>query len=245
MRRIAPFSLVLLALLLSPARALDLPPPPSNYVLDRVGWLSASEQRSIAARLAEYERETSNQIVVAILPSLEGEDLADFSQRLAEHWGIGQQGRSNGVLMAFYAQDRLMSIEVGYGLEGAIPDAIAARIRDEILRPALQQSRYAAGIDAAAQALMAAARGEYEGTGRTGADGQRRDDGFPFWLLPIILIFLLGGGRRRRSMLGPMILASTLRGSGRGGGFGGGGFGGGGFRGGGGSFGGGGARGGW
>lgn len=237
---------LLLAGLVGPARAKELPPRPTSFVVDEAGWLDRSEEARLQARLLEYERDTSNQIVVAILRSLEGEDLADYSQRLAEHWRIGQADRDNGILLAVYAEDRLLSIEVGYGLEGAVTDLVAARIRDETLVPAFRAGRRAEGIEQAVEALVAASKGEYEGTGRARGDRERRDDdgiGFPFWLL-FVLFFLLSGRRGRGRALEALILAQALSGGrgGRGGGFGGGG---GGFRGGGGSFGGGGARGGW
>ncbi len=245
-RRLAPSTaailLIALAALVGPSRTLgakDFPPPPKDYVFDEPDWLDAATERGLARILASFEDETSNQIVVAIFRSLEGEDLADYSQRLAERWAIGRADRDNGILLAIFAEDRLVDIEVGYGLEGAVTDLIAAEIRDRILVPAFRAGDRAGGILRAVEALMAASRGEYEGTGRRRKD----DNGFPFWLLPFLFIVLFGGGRGRRSYLGPLILANTLRGGG--GGFGGGGFGGGGFSGGGGSFGGGGARGGW
>ena len=241
-----------LALLLAggAASARELPPAPTNFVLDEVGWLSPQQEQALSRQLAQFERETSNQIVVALFESLEGEDLADYSQRLAEHWGIGQQERSNGVLLVAFARERLMSIEIGYGLEGAIPDIVAGEIRTETLVPAFRAGRHAEGIAAAVSQLMAASRGEYQGTGRARGDRQRQDDGggFPIWLVPLLIVMLAGGRGGRNRWLGPVLLASSMRGGRRGGGFGGfggGGFGGGGFSGGGGSFGGGGARGGW
>lgn len=232
------------------AHAAEFPPRPAQYVVDQADWLSRSEEQHLAQRLAAYERESSNQILVAILPSLDGEDLADYSQRLAEHWGLGQKGKDNGILVAFFAEDRQLDIEVGYGLEPVVTDAIAAQIRDQILVPGLRSGNYAATLEAGVTALIAASRGEFEGTGKTNADdGRGGGGGFPFWIIWLVLLIIFGGrgGRRgRRSWVGPVLYGAMLGSAGRsrgGGGFGG--LGGGGFSGGGGSFGGGGARGGW
>lgn len=235
--------IVITLLLTGHALAREIPAAPSQYVLDEAGWLSSGEEATLARQLAQFERESSNQILVAVFRSLEGEDLADFSIRVAEAWGVGQDDRDNGILLAIYAEDRLFDIEVGYGLEGAVTDLIASQILEQRLRPAFRASRYAEGIQLAVGDLMAASRGEYQGSGRSNADGTRkRRWGLPPIFIIILILSLLGGRRTRRSYLGAYMLGSMLGGSGRGRG---GGFGGGGFSGGGGSFGGGGARGGW
>ena len=250
---------ILLACALAPASsARDVPRAPSSYVLDEADWLDAADEQRLSRDLLEYERETSNQIVVAVMRSLDGEDLADFSQRVAESWGIGQKARSNGILLAIYVEERMIDIEVGYGLEPIVTDAIANEIRTRILVPALQEGRHAEGISDAVHALQAAARGEFEGTGRARSD-EERGSGPPPIVVVLLVIFVMiliarasrGGG----TSFGPPGWGPggrgfrTMRGGGMGGLGGLGGFGGsrggGGFRGGGGSFGGGGARGGW
>jgi uncharacterized protein len=249
-------ALLLLAVATAPGRARDVPPAPATYVLDEGGWLSSAQEARLSADLLGYERETSNQIVVAVFRSLDGEDLADFSQRVAEAWGVGRREKDNGILLAVYVAERQIDIEVGYGLEGVVTDAVANGIRTGILVPAFRARRFADGIFQAVDALKAAARGEYEGTGRALSDTDRRRTSplVPF-LVFLALVILLhrarGGGGL---ILGPPGWGPSGRGyrsfdrgwgsPGGGGGFGGSG-GGGGFRGGGGSFGGGGARGGW
>jgi uncharacterized protein len=225
----------------------QIPAAPPQYVFDEVGWLGGGAASQLSQRLVQYERDTSNQILVAVFASLDGEDLGDYSQRVAEAWRIGQSNRDNGVLLAIYAEDRQFSIEVGYGLEGAITDLVASQILEQRLRPAFRSGQYAAGIDAAVSDLMAAARGEYEGTGRAAGDTRARcrRSPFPIYLLPLMLVFLLGGRRARRNFMGAYLVGSALGGRSSGRRSGGRGFGGGGFTGGGGSFGGGGARGGW
>ena len=255
LRRIAVAVFVALALVAvgAPlALARDVPPPPSTYVLDEAHWLSADDEARLSQTLLDYERETSNQIVVAIFRTLDDADVADFSINVAEKWGIGRKGHDNGILLAIYDAEHQIDIEVGYGLEAVVTDAIANEIRTGILVPALREGRRSDGIFQATSALMDAARGEFKGTGRAVGDrpGQSK---FPI-ILFIVLVILVSMLSSRFGPAGPIILGGP--GFGRGGrlyrgggffpgGFGGGGSRGGGFRGGGGSFGGGGARGGW
>src|SRR3989338_2699027 len=101
-----------------PLFALEIPERPAGYVTDEAGLLSPPVRQRLEYRLADYERKTTNQVVVAAFPSLEGESLEDFSIRLAEKWKIGQAGRDNGAIFLIFKADRKMRIEVGYGLEG-------------------------------------------------------------------------------------------------------------------------------
>jgi uncharacterized protein len=231
----------------------DIPPPPSTYVLDEADWLDASEEARLSQTLLDYERQTSNQIVVAIFRSYGDDDLADFSVRVAEKWGVGQRGHDNGILLALYDAERQIDIEVGYGLESVVTDAIANEIRIGILVPALREGRKTEGIFEATSALMDAARGEFKGTGRAVGDRPVTSK----WPILLFLLFfiLVSVLSSRLGPAGPLILGGPGFGRGGrlyrrggffpGGGFFGGGGSGGGFRGGGGSFGGGGARGGW
>src|SRR6266852_1294576 len=99
-------------------------------VIDQSGTLSPREVQSLESTLAQFERETSNQVVVLIVPFLEGENIADFSLRVAEKNKFGKKGRNNGILLIIAKEDRKLRIEVGSGLEGALPDATA----DQIIR---------------------------------------------------------------------------------------------------------------
>ncbi len=142
------------------ARA-ELPIPElTGRVVDRAGLLPADAARALDARLAAFEQETSHQIVVLTLPSLEGEAIESFSIRVAERWKIGQKGLDNGAIVIVAAEDRRARIEVGYGLEGVIPDAVAARILREHMIPEFRRGAMGDGIVAGVEALMAAARGE-------------------------------------------------------------------------------------
>lgn len=144
-----------------PVFCFEIPPKPRDYVHDDAGLLTPSEQQSLSEKLKNFETETSNQIVVAIFPSLEGESLEDISIRLAEAWKIGQKEKDNGVIVLIFPQDRKLRIEVGYGLESVIPDVLASKIIEKIIKPRFRSEQYYEGIDKATDALMAAARGEF------------------------------------------------------------------------------------
>jgi uncharacterized protein len=144
------------------AFALSVPDHPVGRVHDEAGLLTVDQRQNLESKLAAFEQETTNQIVVAIFPSLEGESLEDYSIRLAEKWKIGQKGKDNGIILLIFPNDRRLRIEVGYGLEAALPDAYASRIIEEKLKPNFRHGNFYTGIDQAVDALMAATRGIYE-----------------------------------------------------------------------------------
>ena len=238
-----------------------MPDPPPRHFNDFAGLVQPSTADALDAELAQFERQTSSQIVVAIYPKMESDSsIEDYAVRVAQSWHAGVKGRDNGAVLFVFAQNHTMSLQVGYGLEGAIPDAIAKRIITDTIRPHFKAGDYDGGLRAGVAAIMAATRGEYRGTGRLA--GAHRGGGTPggliFALFVVFIIFSVirsrmasvyhGGGMRG---FGAGMLTGMLLGGGRGsggsgwGGGGGGGFGGGGFSGGGGSFGGGGASGSW
>jgi uncharacterized protein len=104
-------------------------------VNDYAGILGPADRERLESRIAERERATGAQVAVAIFPSLEGENLEDFAIRLAERWRVGQKGLDNGVILLVFEKDRKVRLEVGYGLEGAIPDAVAGQIIRERIAP--------------------------------------------------------------------------------------------------------------
>lgn len=222
--------------------ALDVPPL-RGRVNDLAGLLSDADRAALETFLADYERGSGHQFALLTVPSLEGDSLEGFSIRVVEQWQLGDDQQDDGLLLLFAKADRKMRIEVGYGLEGDIPDAIAARVVREILQPAFRKGDFYGGIHAAFVQLMAVAGGESmpapapeQGSGDSGGGS------FGLFFLILVALFLFG-------RLGPLGLLGLggLMGGGRGSGFGGGGFGGGGgdFGGGGGDFGGGGASGDW
>ncbi len=135
-------------------------PPLRARVTDQAGLLPAEIRERLETQLAAFERETTHQIAVLSVTSLEGEPIEAFSLRVAEAWQLGQRGLDNGILLLVAAQDRQARIEVGYGLEGVVPDAIAKRVLEDVVIPRFRAGDPAAGIEAGVAALMQAARGE-------------------------------------------------------------------------------------
>jgi uncharacterized protein len=228
-----------------------MPPAPPRYFNDFAGATKPATAERLNKSLEQFEKDTSSQIVVAVFPKMQSDSsLEDYVNRMFVAWKIGQKQKNNGVLLAVFAQDRKMRIEVGYGLEGAIPDAIAKRIISDEITPRFRNGDFDGGLDAGVNALMKAARGEYKGTGSTVHLGRRLLGLSPLKLFFLFLVFVFFSAlcRRRGTYYtrggrhgwgGPIIW------SGGGGGWSGGGGGGGGFSGGGGSSGGGGASGSW
>lgn len=231
--------------------ALVVPPAPAARVSDYAGLLPADARERLEQRLAERERATGNQMAIAIFPGLEGESLEDFSIRLAERWRVGKKGLDNGVILLVFVRERKVRLEVGYGLEAVIPDAIAAQIIREALAPRFREQRYAAGIEAAADAVYARIAPGAASSERV-KRGEQSQLFYTIFFLVFAVIVVLGlasevarqrgyaaRGRGRGSS------ASGWGGTWGGGGWSGGGSSGGGFSGGGGGFGGGGASGDW
>ena len=222
--------------------ALDVPVLRSR-VTDIAGVLSPSERQHIEERLYLFETQTSNQLAVLIIPTLEGEVLEDYSVRVVDKWKLGDKTKENGILLLIVSNDRKMRIEVGYGLEGALTDLIASQIIRNDIAPYFRQGNYYAGIAAGLNSIMQATRNEYKADPRqyerSRGENQKSIGSLIFYIL--FFLFMIAGGRRgRRGLFWALMGASMFR---SGGVRGGGGFGG--FSGGGGGFGGGGASGGW
>ncbi len=229
-----------------------LPPTPSRYVTDEAGVIAPTLLAQLNARAAEFEKRTSNQIVAVVYPKLpEGASLEDYAQNLYHAWRIGTKKNSNGVLILVFTQDRKIRIQPGYGLEGALPDALCSRIIRETMAPAFRSGNYGAGLSAGIAAVMQATKGEYKG-GSEGR-GSLKDLLFSplgFFLLVLAVLLLIGRNRREVGPggLSPGAAAATgffVGGAGGWGGSGGGGGDSGGFSGGGGDSGGGGSSGDW
>lgn len=248
-------ALFLVVGLLAVRAAEVIPPAPRYYFNDAAGLVTRETAARLERELAQFERDTSNQLVVAIYPRMQSDSsIEDYTVRVAQSWAVGQKDRKNGAVLFVFQESRAVWIATGYGLEGALPDALCKRIIEQEIVPRFRAGDFDGGLTAGARAMMAAARDEYRGSGQIAAEAQTQSSGggaFVFFLVLMILVATLQSRARRNTVLGRR--GRTTRwmggppfgGGGWGGGSWGGGGGGGGFSGGGGSFGGGGAGGRW
>lgn len=234
-----------------------IPPAPKQYFNDYANAVSPATTASLNKKLEDFERETSSQILVTVFPKMQSDSsIEDYTVRVAQSWKVGQKAKNNGAVLFVFIQDRKMYLQVGYGLEGALPDALGKRIIEDEIKPHFKNGDFNGGLTAGVNAILAATKGEYRGTGRTVAEGRGRQgtDGNFLELLPVlvpaalvILVILLALRQVKRGVVynGRGWSSGGFSGGGWSGGGGGFSSGGGGFSGGGGSFGGGGAGGSW
>lgn len=224
---------------------------PPHLVNDFADVLSVEQERELEQKLMAYEDSTSTQIAVVLVKNLDGTDVADYAVKLALKWKIGTK-KDNGVLLLAAIDDRKTRIEVGYGLEGVLPDITTKRILTEDVKPYFKQQQYYEGLDLATTHIIQAAKGEYKGEYKySNNKGKKKGKGLGIGSIIFIIILIIifasnrggGGGFLTGMILGNMLGGSRHSGGGGWGDFssGGGSFGG--F--GGGSFGGGGSSGDW
>jgi uncharacterized protein len=239
---------VLFALLVQSIHAAEvIPPKPTGYFNDYAGVISKDAAHRFNEQLAQFERDTSNQVVVAVFPKMQSDsDVADYTQRVAQAWGVGQKDRRNGVVLFVFTEDRKMFIQVGYGLEGTLPDATAFDITERQIKPYFRVGDYEGGLATGIDLICKAILGEYKGSGKTVVEqrGTAKASGLLFFVIFVIVLIViarvmrrLGGYGYSSGRGGPIFF--PMGGGGGGSSSGGGGFSG--FGGGGGSFGGGGA----
>lgn len=244
------------------AGAQSPPPAPRLYFNDYAGLVSAADAARLNEKLAQFDRQSSNQVLVVVYPELPSPSMEDFTVRAAQAWKVGREKLDNGAVLFVFVKDRKLRIEVGYGLEGALPDATAKRIIEDQIAPAFRANQPASGLEAGIDAIIAVTRGEYKAEPRR--SGRSGGAALLVLLILVVPLFVLAQILARRGPatfdsagfdahqvpwgMGPGYRRRRRRsqwgGGGWGGGGGGGGFGGG-FSGGGGSFGGGGASGSW
>ena len=192
MKKVFSFFILLLCCLPIAAYGLDVPRL-QGYVNDYAGMISPSAKSKIEEELKAFEQSDSTQIVILTIPSLEGENIEEFSIKVAEDWKIGQQRKDNGVLLIVSKQERKIRIEVGRGLEGKLTDLMAGRIIDQVIKPRFKQGDFNAGFITGVSALIDATRGEFKAEQRP---VQRRQKGFPpfltFLLFFGIFVLILG-----------------------------------------------------
>ncbi len=251
------FLLSLFSLLAIFAFAQDYPEKPNTLVNDYANVLSADQKQALESKLVTFNDSSSTQIAIAILKSVGGYEINEYAVELGRKWGVGQNGKNNGIMIVVAVGDRKISIQTGYGLEGALPDIYAKRIIDNDIKPNFKAGNYYAGLDEGTTSIIKYTRGEYKGDGpKASSKNVYGSIGLIIIIVIIIIIITLKGGGGNQVIGGRgasnALFWAMLFGSGGGGrdsGWGGGssgGGGGGGFGGfGGGSFGGGGSSGSW
>lgn len=194
---LASLLLALIATLaLTPAARAEVPVPPlTGRVVDLTGTLSFAEASTLTSRLAALEQRKGSQIAVLLVPTTKPETIEQYSIRVADAWKLGRKGVDDGVLLLVATDDRTVRVEVGRGLEGAIPDALANRVIDEYLVPRFRAGDFAGGIGAAVDRLAGLVEGEpLPAPKARPREGQNPGDVFP---VVLVLAFVAGGILRR------------------------------------------------
>lgn len=257
MKKIFLFSL--LSLLFTFAFAQDFPEKPNTLVNDYANVLSADQKQQLESKLVTFNDSSSTQIAIAILKSVGDYDINEYAVELGRKWGVGQSGKNNGIMIVVAVGDRKISIQTGYGLEGALPDIYAKRIIDNDIKPNFKAGNYYAGLDEGTTSIIKYTKGEYKNDSPKASSKKGGGGGSIVIIIIIVIVIIIimrkGGGGGSEVIGGRgasnALFWAMLFGSGSGrssGGWGGGssGGGGGGFGGfGGGSFGGGGSSGSW
>ena len=182
-------TLFLLFIWLSFADALDVPENPQGRITDFTSTLSLNEISFLDQKLADFEKQTTNQIAVLMIPSLEGDNLEDYSIRLADEWKIGQKGKDNGVILLIVKNDRKLRIEVGYGLEAQLPDSLAGSVIRNDIVPYFEKGNFYEGINHGINEIIKAISPGF--SLETVKNHSVPHPGFPTWL--IVFMVSIGG----------------------------------------------------
>jgi uncharacterized protein len=250
-------------LLAAPAAADPTFPPLTGRIVDNAGLLTAEDKAAIEGELAALEQKSTDQIVVATVPSLQGYPIEDYGYRLGRAWGIGQKDKNNGIILIVAPAERKVRIEVGRGLEPQMTDTMSKLIIENAILPAFRRGDFSGGIRAGVRDIKDVILGDAAEVQERAKRGKAAPDQdwealilILFWVAIFIFVIYaqmrharempqtIGRNRRRRGGYGPIIIPGGGWSGNWGGGWSGGG-GGGGWSGGGGDFGGGGASGGW
>ncbi|MBU2586947.1 MAG: YgcG family protein [Alphaproteobacteria bacterium] len=207
MTRLAGILVALLALIATPLAAQPAFPELTGRVVDNADILSPEAEARLAAKLEALETQSQRQLVVATIPDLQGYDISDYGYQLGRAWGLGDAQRNDGALLLIAPNDRKVRIEVGYGLEGYLTDALSALIIQNQILPAFRDGDFPGGIEAGTDAIITQLQLPPEEAAQIAADaGKKRagDGGFPvgvlIWLAFMVFFFILPimSGRRRR-----------------------------------------------
>ena len=190
-----------------PAAAQQPVPPLTGHVVDTTGTLSADALAGLEQKLAAFEARKGSQVAVLLVSTAAPEAIEEYSLRVAEEWGIGRSGVDDGVVLVVALDDRRMRFEIGYGLEGAVPDALARRIIAETIAPRFYEGDYAGGLDAGLEALIGLIDGE-----ALPVPVAREPEAEPFAAVPIVLMLALFAAPLFRRLLGSLFGSLALGG---------------------------------
>ncbi len=200
-----------------------IPPAPTQYFNDYAGIVSQDTAEALNQKLDQFERDTSNQLVVAIYPHMQTDSsIEDYTVRVAQSWHVGQKGRDNGAVLFVFVAEHKIYIQVGYGLEGALPDATCFQIINHEIKPRFRAGDYAGGLEAAVNDMIAATKGEYKGTGSTADDLRHEaaqfvlDNGVVLFFAVLIIISIVTSRFRRSLVYGGSGMSSGWWGGGLG-----------------------------
>jgi uncharacterized protein len=197
---------LIIALALNAHAAEIIPPHPAHYFNDYAGIVSQSYASEFDQQLEQFERDTSNQVVVAVFQKMQSDDdIAAYTQRVAESWAVGQKDKRNGVVLFVFVEARKMIIQVGYGLEGALPDVAALNITEYQMKPQFAGGNYEAGLRIGIDSILKAVGGEYTASKQAVQETPRRHRSLApllFLLLFVPLSLLFGLHRTARQGVG-------------------------------------------
>ena len=176
----------------------------TGRVVDNANFLSPVVEQELTAKLAAHEAETSNQVVVFTTPSLSGYSIADYGYQLGRAWGIGQADKNNGVILIISKTDKKMRIEVGYGLEGVLPDGVASDIIRHKITPAFKQGNFELGIKVGVDSILQSIAGEYVVEPRNESNSDSFGEMFPFFMFMLFIILQSSSGFFSRVLQGAL-----------------------------------------
>lgn len=186
-------------------------PDLSGRVVDVAGLLTPDQIAALTTQLDNHEKETSNQIVIATVKDLQGYSVADYTNRLGRHWGIGQEDKDNGVVLLVAPNEREVRIEVGYGLEGALTDATSSDIIRRQILPNFREDDYAAGIQKGVDNILNAIKGEYTIQPSSGGKDVKAYGSLPIFAVIIFMqLYMVFGDRKTKHSVFPAGFAGIL-----------------------------------
>jgi len=173
------------------AFAQNFPPKSNTLVTDFTNTLSAEDKQRLENKLVAFDDSSSTQIAVVIIKSVGDYDINEYGQGLGRNWGIGQKGKNNGILVLVAMADHKMTIQTGYGAEGALPDAIAYQIRTQDINPRFKAGDYYGGLDVGTDDIIKYTKGEYKADPNYNKQKHQKSSGGPIGFIVIIVIVIL------------------------------------------------------